>query len=511
MEKKIYTVAVDLGSSNVVVIVGSKNDDGSLRIEKVVSKPAEGVNAGEVENIALVGNSIRMAMQEVESALGIRVSEVYTGISGRFMRCASYTDHVFTIDSQSGVSQRDVDALFERMANVQAPDDEIIMERIPQNYMVDDGHEVKNPVGSFGKRLSSTFNFILCKRTPLDRLQRAFNGLNINLLGIYPSMLSSVEAVALPEEMEEGVAIVNLGGHKTDVTVVCKNVVRYVASIPMGGEAINHDICTLSIPEKYVEALKQSYGSAVAAMSDRKTIKIKGRTQREMKCIQEYNLATAIEARTMDIIDMVKDEIKESGFAGKLTYGIILTGAGARMRNIDELFRRETGMEVRISEHDVNIASEKPAKSYFPACSTALGLLILGIKDGKSTLVARSVPQPPVTVPTPAATSQPASPQRPETKPEPVSEPQPASEQPKPKPEPRPDESGKGWHGTIRGWGADDDDDDDTKLDGTSDDDEWNDDKPRRRFGIGSLIKKIGAKATGFINETLDGGADEEV
>ncbi|MDE6857728.1 MAG: cell division protein FtsA, partial [Alistipes sp.] len=63
MEKKIYTVAVDLGSSNVVVIVGSKNDDGSLRIEKVVSKPADGVNAGEIENIASVGNSIRTAMQ----------------------------------------------------------------------------------------------------------------------------------------------------------------------------------------------------------------------------------------------------------------------------------------------------------------------------------------------------------------------------------------------------------------------------------------------------------------
>lgn len=509
MEKKIYTVAVDLGSSNVVVIVGSRNDDGSLRIEKVVSKPAEGVNAGEIENIASVGNSIRMAMQEVESALGIRVSEVYTGISGRFMRCESYTDHVFTIDSQSGVSQRDVDALFERMANVQAPDDEIIMDRIPQNYMVDDDHEVKNPVGSFGKRLSSTFKFILCKRTPLDRLKLAFNGLNINLLGIYPSMLAAVDAVALPEEIEDGVAIVNLGGHKTDVTVVYKNVVRYIASIPMGGEAINHDICTLSIPEKYVETLKQTFGSAVAAMSDRKTIKIKGRTPRESKCIQESNLATAIEARTMDIIDMVKDEIEESGFAGKLTYGIVLTGAGARMRNVDELFRRETGMEVRVSEHDVNIASDKPNRTYFPACSTALGLLILGIKDGRSTLVARQMPQP---VQHPAAAPEPKpEPPKPEPpKPEPH-KPEPPKQEPSkpepPKPEPEPEEP-VGGHGKIRGWGSSSDE---PETGGDMPDEEWNDDKPRRRFGIGSLIKKIGEKATGFINETLDGGSDEEV
>lgn len=133
MEKKIYTIAVDLGTSNIVVIAGSKNPDGTLHIEKVISKPSEGINAGEIENIASAGNTIRTALDEMSQALGIRINEVYTGISGHFMRCESYTDHVFTMDSQSGVSQHDVDALFARMDNVQAPKDEVIMERIPQN------------------------------------------------------------------------------------------------------------------------------------------------------------------------------------------------------------------------------------------------------------------------------------------------------------------------------------------------------------------------------------------
>jgi len=532
VEKKVYTVAVDLGSSNVVVVVGSKNEDGSLHIEKVVSAPSEGVKAGEIDNIALVGKSIRMALNEVEQALGISVSEVYTGISGHFIRCESYTDHVFTIDSQSGVSQRDVDALFERMANVQAPDDEIIMERIPQNYMVDDNHEVKNPVGSFGKRLSSTFRFILCERTPLDRLKRAFNGLGVNLLGIYPSPLTTVDAVVLPEESEEGVAVVNLGGGKTDIAVVYRNVVRYIASIPMGGAAINADICTLSIPEKYVENLKQSFGSAVSANVDRnKLIRMPGRTQRETKEILACNLATAIEARAMDIVDMVKEEIRDSGFSRKLACGIVLAGGGERLTDIDELFRRETGMEVRRSEIDntENPAAKTDGKEnkgpkapkYLPAYATALGILMRGIEDGRSSIVAHQIPRPEeVRPPQPAKQAEPEQPKAPkrpereEKKPvEPVQHESPDAEK-------TPESTAPAQPGRRRIHGESDEEmirrrgsERQTPAPDFENDEEDEDTVPepggksRRGFNLGAITGKL----IGFINRTLDEGGDEEI
>ena len=135
MERKNYTVAVDLGSSNVVVAVGEKNAEERLDVVCVVSKPVEGVNAGKIENIELVSRAIREAVSEAEEQLGIRITEAYAGISGDFVRCARHMDHVFVYDPQNGVNQKDVDALFDRMRNVQAPDDETIMERVPQNYI----------------------------------------------------------------------------------------------------------------------------------------------------------------------------------------------------------------------------------------------------------------------------------------------------------------------------------------------------------------------------------------
>lgn len=390
MERKNYIVAVDLGSSNVVVAVGGKGTDGLLDIACVVSKPVEGVNAGKIENIELVSRAIQEAVQEVEQQLGIRITEAYAGISGEFVRCARHTDHVFVFDPQNGVNAKDVDALFDRMRNVQAPDDETIMERVPQNYMVDDNQEVKNPVGSFGKKLSSTFNFILSLRTPMQRLDMALRRMGIKMLGVMSDALATPEAVLTADEKEEGVAVVDIGGGVTDVTVYYRNVVRYIASIPMGASAINRDIRTMSVPEKHVESLKQKYGSAVAELApEDKLIRVNGRTAREAKDILLRNLATVIEARATDIAEFALQEIRDSGYAGKLAYGIVLTGGSAKLKDMDELFRRVTGMDVRVASPEVNVTEDSKEKVADPAYATVVGILLKGSEMGACAVVER--------------------------------------------------------------------------------------------------------------------------
>ena len=390
MERKNYTVAVDLGSSNVVVAVGEKAAEGQMEVASIVSKPVEGVNAGKIENIELVSRAIREAMSEAEEQLGIRITEAYAGISGDFVRCARHTDHVFVYDPQNGVNQKDVDALFDRMRNVQAPDDETIMERVPQNYVVDDNQEVRNPVGSFGKKLSSTFNFILCLRTPMQRLDMALKRLGIKMLGVTSNAIATAEAVLLPDEKEEGVAVVDIGGGVTDVAVYYRNVVRYIATIPMGAMAINRDIRTMSVPEKHVESLKQKYGSAVADLApEDKLIRVNGRTAREAKDILLRNLATVIEARATDIAEFVLQEIRDSGYAGKLAYGIVLTGGSAKLKDVDELFRRVTGMDVRIASAETGVAEESREKVVDPAYATAVGILLKGAEQGACAVIER--------------------------------------------------------------------------------------------------------------------------
>lgn len=422
MEKKNYVVAVDLGSTAVVVGVASKAEDGTMEIQALVSKPVKGVAAGRIENIEDVSTVLGKAFEEAGQQAGIRIASAYAGISGDFVRCARHTDYVFVADPKNGVSKQDLAGLFDRMRNLQAPDDETIMERIPQNYVIDQNQEVQNPIGSFGSKLSSTFNFVLCQRTPIQRLEMALKRVGVELLGVIPNAMATAEAVLSADEKEEGVAVVDIGGGVTDVTVYYRNIVRYVASIPIGASAINYDIRTMGVPERFVESLKQKYGSAVSErVSEDKLIRVTGRTARESREILLRNLSSVIEARVMDIIDLVNEELKISGYAGKLGYGIVLTGGSANLKDIDELFRLGTKLDVRIAQPDMNLTEESCAKVNDPTYATVVGLLMRGSTQSQVVLpaVARPVVAEPVRKvepqpmsqpkPTTPATTQPAS------------------------------------------------------------------------------------------------------
>lgn len=423
MEKRSYVVAIDLGSSNVVVAVGTKTPEG-MAVEAVVSKPVEGVNAGRIDNIEQVAHAITTAVDEVSAQMGIHITDAYAGISGQFVRCACYTDYVFTDDKINGVSQSDVDRLFDRMRNVQAPDEELIMERIPLNYMVDNDQEVQNPVGSFGKKLSSTFNFILCARTPMQRLELALKRCGIHLMGIFANAQVTPDTVISPEEKEEGVVVVDLGSGLTDVSIYYRNVLRYVATIPMGASAINRDIRSQSIPEKHVEKLKCAYGSAVAELApEDKLIRVSGRTAREAKDILLRNLATVVEARATDMVEFVMQEIRDSGLANKLPYGIVLTGGAAQLKDIDELFRRITKMDVRIAAPEEGLTEESKEKMTTPAYAAVIGILLRGAEKGfcgsmdympaKPTVVEPVLPTQPTQPTQPVRPAQPVQPTRP--------------------------------------------------------------------------------------------------
>lgn len=413
MEKKNYIVGIDVGSSNIVMIVGSKSASGEMVIDAIVSKPSQGVNAGVVENINQVSECIKEAKAEIEEELNIRISEAYAGFSGVFVRCAPLSDHVYIREPQSGISQSDVDALFLRMKEVIAPENEVIIERVPQNFVVDGGQEVKDPVGAFGRRLSSTFNFILSEKMPLERLKMVFRLSGLQLAGAYANAMILSEAVLSADEKSDGVAVVDLGGSTTDVVVYHGNVIRHIATIPMGANSINRDIHLHGVPERSVESLKKKYGSAIAEfVSEQKLIQIPSMGHRT-KGVLRRNLAAIIEARLTDIAEFVKAEIKDSGYSGRLSFGVVLTGGSASIEHIDELFHRVTGYDVRVATAECGLDEVSRSQIESPAHTAAVALLLKGAEQGvcavttKFTGITPKTPQP--TTPVQPATPTPPS------------------------------------------------------------------------------------------------------
>ena len=225
-------MAIDVGSSNVVIAVGSVAEDGRVEILGIVSEPIEGINAGRVENNETAGRAVRAAKERIEAQLNISITEAYAGLSGDFVRCVPVTDHVYVQDELNNgsnqITQRDVDDLDRRMRSVKLPDDrEEIIAMEPLRYTIDD-KEVDVPVGAYGHVLAATYNFILCDRSMRDRLRQCLQRQGITVKEFVANAFVSHLSVATTEDVEEGCIVIDLGGGVTDVTILLGGKVRYM-------------------------------------------------------------------------------------------------------------------------------------------------------------------------------------------------------------------------------------------------------------------------------------------
>lgn len=467
MDNRTYVAGVDFGSSNLVMAVGSVNEKTKqIKVEALLSRPSDGIEMGVIQNVNNVCEVLRDMKREIESELGIRVDEAYAGVSGAFIHYHSYSDHVFVNDSANGiVSQTDVDALNDRMNRVTVHEDEVVMDRFPLNYVLDNRRETDKPVGAFSRQLSSTFAFIVGKKQPLSRIEMVFHNTGIRLAGIFANSVVVAEAVLSPDEKNDGAAVVDIGSDTTDVAVYNGGIVRYAATIPMGGKAIDGDIKMHGVAMRNIEDLKMQFGVAISEnVSETAGISIKT-AGKVTKTIMKRNLAAIIEARLMDIINYVKTEIKDSGYESKLPYGLVLTGGTSSIPEIDRLFARHTGSDVRVALATEGIEDESSDKVDSPESTAVIALLLSGAKKrmcdieyvGGGRVQQSSTVEPEPNVEKVKVKSAPAEPQQPVREPQPrvtvdgprIGEaktfvPKPGPTAPVPRPEQKPVTSGAG-------------------------------------------------------------------
>ena len=393
-------VAIDVGSSNVVIAVGSLLEDGNVDILGIVTEPVSGVMSGRVENNEMVARAIATAKSKIEKQLNMHITEAYVAMSGDYIRYAQVEDHVYV--QNEGITRHDLEELDRRMRMVPAPDDrETILSIEPLRYMIDD-KETEEPIGTYGHVLKATYSFVLCEKKMRDRLAHCIKSQGITVKEFVPLNSISHLGIATTDEVADGAIVIDLGSGLTDVSVVQSGKVRYAASIPMGANAINDDIRSLSIT-KYVEDLKVGYGSAIADRCEDDLIVFPQKYHIMVKSILRRNLVIAIEARLMEIAGWVKKEIKEAKCGSRFRPAVLLTGGGSKMTDIEHLFARELGYDdVRVVYPEYGITSESQINHITtPAYSSVVSLLIYGAKRG---LCAVSI------LPTPATPASPVTP-----------------------------------------------------------------------------------------------------
>lgn len=379
-------VALDIGTTKVCAIAGRKNEHGKLEILGIGKVNSEGVLRGVVSNIEKTVKAISEAVQSAEAASGQKFKVVHVGIAGQHIKSLQHRGILTRDNDHSEISRRDIDRLISDMHKLVLPPGDKILHVIPQEFAVDNEQGITDPIGMSGIRLEANFHIITGQITASNNILRCIERTGLKVANMTLEPIASAASVLSDEEMEAGVALVDIGGGTTDITIFQEGIVRHTAVIPFGGNIITKDIKEgCSIMTHQAEKLKVKFGAALAEeVFDNRIITIPGLRGRDPKEISEKNLARIIEARVMEIMDYVVWEIRRSGYERKLIAGVVLTGGGALLSHIDKLCEYHTGMTTRIGLPVEKLAHGYSERLSSPVFATSIGLLLKGIEDVES-------------------------------------------------------------------------------------------------------------------------------
>ncbi len=378
-------LALDIGTTKVCAIVGRKNEYGKIEILGFSKVESEGVLRGVVSNIEKTVNAIAEALAGVKRATNMDFREVHVGIAGQHIKSLQHRGMLMRDNDHTEISRLDIDRLVNDMYKLVLPPGDKILHVIPQEYTVDNEQGIADPIGMSGVRLEANFHIITGQISASNNLIRCVerNGLKVSNLTLEP--IASAMSVISEEEKEAGIALVDIGGGTTDITVFHEGIIRHTAVIPFGGNVITRDIKEgCNVMTHQAEKLKVKFGSALAEeVYDNRIITIPGLKGREPKEISEKNLALIIQARAEEILDYVMWEIKRSGYERKLIGGLVLTGGGALLNHLDKLAEYHTGLTARIGMPVEQLAHGYQAQLASPVFSTGIGLVMRGLEEAE--------------------------------------------------------------------------------------------------------------------------------
>ena len=369
-------VGLDIGTSKVVALVAELEADGQFNVVGVGQTTSKGLKKGVVVNIEATVQSIQKALEEAEVMADRRIVQVFTGIAG---------NHIFSFNSSGMVAIRDkevgstdVERVLETAKAINIPTDQQILHILIQEFIIDGQEDVREPIGMSGLRLEVKVHIVTGAVSAAQNIVKCVRrcGLEVNDLILQP--LASSLAVLTEDEKELGVVLVDIGGGTTDIAIYSQGSIRHTAVIPIAGDQITNDIAmALRTPTVEAEDLKIHYGIARQDMADSTAmIDVPGVGDREPRPISKQALAAVIEPRVEELFTLVMGVVRDSGYEGMVSSGVVLTGGTSLMPGMVELAEQVFLRPARIGAPEYRGHLHEVLRS--PRFSTSIGLLMEG-------------------------------------------------------------------------------------------------------------------------------------
>lgn len=348
-ENARYAVGIDIGTSMIRCVVGHVDPTtGTAKVVGVGQSVNSGMRKGTVANLAGPAHAIDTALGEAERMSGFEVNDATISVNGSHISSTKADGMIAVGMSDHEVNEDDVARLEEVATTGKIPPNREILEVVPFSYTLDGQGNIKDPVGMNGTRLEINANVVSAMGPYVHNLEKAAEMATVKANSIVPSVMAAAKAVLTESQIENGVAVVDMGGATTSVAVFEEGDLQYVGVIPVGGANITNDLAIgLKTDPEIAELVKVTHASAVIR-KEAEGISVKH--DKEVYSYSTEDIDEIVEARLEEIFTAVNHELKKAGRAGQLPSGVVITGGTAKMKAMADYAKEQLGLAVRVGK-----------------------------------------------------------------------------------------------------------------------------------------------------------------
>src|ERR671917_5949 len=378
-----HTVGLSIGTSRVTCIIGEPGDaSGTLDIVGIGEAEARGLRKGVIVNPENAVEAIKHAVEAAERMSGLEAEEVSINLAGSHIMGFNGQAIVAVSGRDREITQDDVRRAIDSACAIQLPAGREIVDRLPQEFIVDDQDGINDPVGMIGARLAVKVHIVTSPVTARQNVINAVNRAGLVVGEMVLEQLAAAEATLTDDDKEFGAALVDVGAETTGLVIFQRGAVQHTAVFALGGSHFTNDIAFgLRTPIPEAEKIKRNVGCASAlslSESERGELvdvpSVGGRPPRQLS---RQILCDILQPRAEEVLSHVADEIREAGWEGQLSSGVVLTGGGALMNGMVEIAEQVFDAPVRLGYPERDRFGGLVEDIQSPAWAAASGLCLI--------------------------------------------------------------------------------------------------------------------------------------
>jgi cell division protein FtsA len=382
-KKDKYVVGLDIGSTKTCALI-AEIDAEQVKFLALGAAESKGLRKGLIVNLDSTVSSIRRAVEEAESVANVPVESAIIGVAGNHVRGVNSRGGITLGPRPRDIEREDVRRAVDAARNISLPDDREVLHVLPHEFRVDAQDGIRDAIGMVGQRLEANVHVVTSSVAATQNLVTAANKAGILINDTVLEPLASAESCLTQDERDLGCCLLDIGGGTTELIVYGGGVVRHTSAVPIGGDHFTNDLAVgLRTPIPEAEKIKRRNGCATSALlREDGAIEIASVGDRPPRTIFARMLTDIIEPRAMELLALIRDDLRRAGLETQIPAGFILCGGGARLHGFDELIEQSLHLPVRVAQPKG--LADLPELVAQPEYATVIGLVMYGARARRS-------------------------------------------------------------------------------------------------------------------------------